>query len=183
MYFEFEGPQCSYIMSDTPFFEWTYMQKVAKDTGERKAIADKHDNIFGVILYDEMPTFSYTFEAGGRYPSNVVRAGTKLFIHPSFKHTISPKLLADIFGYGSEVFIIYDVGMKFDLHFISRHPNDHSIRGIYRKRGWEVDDPLLYQIGSNPDKASAWKHIYYRGIRSAWNPPSMTIEDFQRRFE
>ena len=183
MYFEFKGPHCVYIVSDKPFFEWIYMQKTAKDVGEQKAIADKHDNIYGAAVYDEMPTFSYTFEAGGRYPQNVVRAGTKLFIRPSMKHMIPPKVLTDIFGYGSELFLLHDVGIKFDLHFISRHPNDNSIRGIYRKRGWVVDDPLLYLIGNNPDKSTAWKHIYYRGERDVWNPESMTIEQYRKKFK
>lgn len=182
MYYELEGPQCSYIISDKPFFEWLYLQKLAKDAGVQKAITDKHDNLYIAILYDEMPAFGSTFEAGGRFPPNVVRAGTKLFINPLLKNKLPTKIMIDIIGYGSEMLIHNDCGVKFDLHFISRHPNDNSIRRIYRRRGWVTDDPLLYRIGSNEHKASAWKHIYYKGDRSVWNPPSMTLEEYKQRF-
>lgn len=182
VYYEIEGPQCLFIVSDKPFFEWVYLQKAAKDAGLEKVITDKYDTFFGVAVYNEMPALSTTFEAGGRFPPNVIRAGTKLFINPLLKNKLPTKVLINILGAGSEFFMDSAVNEKFDLHFISRHPNDHSMRGIYRRKGWSVDDPLLYCIGNNPDKPSTWKHIYYKGNRDVWNPPSMTIDEHTRLF-
>jgi hypothetical protein len=181
MYHEAEGPGCLYILSDKPYFEWVYLQKLAKDAGVQKAITNKHDNLFGVAVYDEMPALSCTFEAGGRFPPNVVRAGTKLFINPLLKNKLPAKVLIDILGGGVEFLIDNDCGMKFDLHFISRHPHDNKIGGIFRRKGWHVDDPLLYCI-DHPDHPSSWKHVYYKGDRSVWSPPSMTVEQYKQRF-
>ncbi len=179
MYIESVKDNIKYILSNKSYFEFDYLQTVAKKLNIKKVIKDKNDNYFGVVLIDEEPAYSYTARNGDLYDKNVIRCNTKFFANPKFAGKLSLKTMKDIYQNG--INLLVDT-KKYDFYFISRHPNSKPIKRIYKQKGFYVDDNKLYQVGKDPEKSSSWRYIYYIGDIKYFNVPKMTLNEYYSKF-
>jgi len=179
MYIESVKDNIKYILSNKPYFEFDYLQTVAKKLNIKKVIKDKNDNYFGVVLIDEEPAYSYTARNGDLYDKNVIRCNTKFFANPKFAGKLSLKTMKDIYQNG--INLLVDT-KKYDFYFISRHPNSKPIKRIYKQKGFYVDDNKLYQVGKDSEKSSSWRYIYYIGDIKYFNVPKMSLNEYYSKF-
>lgn len=178
MYHERETEFGVGILSDTPPFSWLQLQDMARAAGLKNGSSDGSDKYYGVILIDETPVYSYTMK---EYPNNAIRC-TKMLANPNLRNLFSPKKLMSLVKFASELFIQHpEEGIKYDLTFVSRHPTDHSFERIFNSQGWTSSD-ILYQVGRNPDVATAWKQIFYVGDINTLKIPTMTYNQYKSRF-
>lgn len=173
-----------FIVSDKPYFEFEYLQNLAKKTNTTKALKDSKDEFFVSAIIDEEPAYSCTAVNGGLYDDNVLRVSTKFFANPKFANKTSIRLFQKICQYGTEIFKNYDEKefKKFNFFFISRHPSSNPIKRLYKNIGWTVDDPNLYLVGKDPNKSKSWRYIYYYGDLKDFKVPSMTLEQYKKKF-
>lgn len=173
-----------YIVSNDTFFEFEYLQSLAKKQNIKKAIKDNKDEYFLCGLYNEDPAYSCTAVNGGLYDSNVLRCTSKFFVNPKYANKMPVSLFKTICLFGTEFFIKHKKKEfdKFNFYFISRHPNSSPIKRLYQKIGWTIDDPYLYLIGKYPEKESSWRHIYYIGDINNFKVPRMTMEEYKEKF-
>jgi len=179
MYIESVKDNIKYILSDKPYFEFEYLQTLAKKLNFKKVIKDKNDSYFGVVLLNEEPAYSYTARNGELYSKNVLRCNTKFFANPKFAGKLSLKTMKNIYQNG--INLLVDT-KKYDFYFISRHPNSKPIRRIYKERGFYVDDNNLYLVGKDPNKSSSWRFIYYIGDIKNFNVPKITLNEYYDKF-
>jgi hypothetical protein len=170
------------ILSDSPTFGWIYLQQIAKHAGITKGISKGKDDYYGVVLRDEVPVYSYTMI---KYPNNCIRC-TKMLANPRVEDSFNPKQLSRLIKFASEVFTIHaDEAAKeniaYDLTFVSRHQDDHGFGRLFTRQGWETSE-LLYQVGTNPDDSDSWKTIFYKGNLSSLCIPSMTNDEYLKKF-
>lgn len=186
MKLEIDQQDVKFIVSNEPYFEFEYLQAVAKRTNTKTAIKDRRDEFYVSAIIDEEPAYSCTAVNGGLYDNNVLRVSTKFFANPKFAKKTPKKLFQKICQYGTEIFKNYDVEIpefkRFNFFFISRHPNSNPIKRLYKDIGWEVEDPHLYLVGKDPAKSTAWRYIYYSGDIKNFNVPRMTVEQYKEKF-
>jgi len=184
MYLAVEKNGIKFIVSNKPYFEFEYLQSLAKRNNIKKAIKDSRDEYFVCALLNEEPAYSCTAVNGGLYSSNVLRCSTKFFANPKYAGKTPPKVFKTICQYGTEVFKKYNEQdfQKFNFYFISRHPDSTPIKRLYEEIGWIVNDPYLYLVGKDPEKASSWRHIYYSGNINTFNVAKMSIDEYNKKF-
>lgn len=184
MYLATEKDNIKFIVSNKPYFEFEYLQTLARRANIKKAIKDARDEYFVCALLNEEPAYSCTAVNGGLYDSNVLRCSTKFFANPKYAGRTPVTVFKKICQYGTEIFKNYDEEdfKRFNFYFISRHPDSTPIKKLYEKIGWIVDDPYLYLVGKDPNKESAWRHIYYSGDINDFKVPRMTVEEYNKKF-
>ena len=184
MYLATEKDNIKFIVSNKPYFEFEYLQALAKRANIKTAIKDARDEYFVCALLNEEPAYSCTAVNGGLYDSNVLRCSTKFFANPKYVGKTPVSVFKKICQYGTEIFKNYNEEdfKRFNFYFISRHPNSTPIKKLYEKIGWTVDDPYLYLVGKDPNKDSAWRHIYYNGNTDNFKVPRITVEEYNKKF-
>ena len=184
MYLATEKDNIKFIVSNKPYFEFEYLQTLAKRANIKKAIKDARDEYFVCALLNEEPAYSCTAVNGGLYDSNVLRCSTKFFANPKYAGRTPVTVFKKICQYGTEIFKNYNEEdfKRFNFYFISRHPDSTPIKKLYEKIGWTVDDPYLYLVGKDPNKDSAWRHIYYSGNINDFKVPRITVEEYNKKF-
>ena len=76
MYLATEKDNIKFIVSNKPYFEFEYLQALAKRANIKTAIKDARDEYFVCALLNEEPAYSCTAVIGGLYDSNVLRCST-----------------------------------------------------------------------------------------------------------
>ena len=184
MYLATQKDNIKFIVSDKPYFEFEYLQALARRGNIKKAIKDARDEYLGCVLLNEEPAYSWTAVNGGLYQPNVLRCSTKFFANPKYAGKTPFSVFKKMCQYGTQIFKNYDEAdfKRFNFYFISRHPGSNPIKKLYQEIGWIVDDPHLYLVGRHEGKESAWRHIYYSGDISGFKVPRMTIEEYHKKF-
>jgi predicted O-methyltransferase YrrM len=184
MYIETIKDDIKFIVSDKPYFEFEYLQTLAKKNNIKKVIKDFKDEYFVCALLNEEPAYSCTAVNGGLYSPNVLRCSTKFFANPKYVGKTPTTVFKKICQYGTEIFKEYNEESfkKYNFYFISRHPNSSPIKRLYEGIDWIVNDENLYLVGKDSEKSSSWRHIYYSGDINNFNVPKMTLNDYYSKF-
>lgn len=152
-----------------------------------------------VLSYNGMPYTFFMMSNGGRYPTNSLRYLTKLYTIPPFRQGngferfLLPGENAINTAYRSHALVcnfIEDIlpstGIRpYDFYFYSRVPNDFKTVEFINKFArvkWTLVDDRLYLTGRYEHDPLSWKHIIYKGDIDAFDQPSMSIEEYQKRF-
>jgi len=179
MYWEKEENNFVWILSNKRFFEFDYLQKLAKNENTTNVLCnEKLDEYFGCVLINQHPAFSAICTNKGLYPANVLRA-TKFYVNKKYRNnsfSILKKVYIGMLNYFSNI-------EGYNFYFTSRHPNDTPFTKIYKSIGWNITNEKLYLVSENKNLPLSWKHIYYKGDIETFTVPSMTIDEYKIKFE
>lgn len=161
-------------------------------------VGDKYE--YSVVLsYNGIPYTFFMMCNGGRYPDNSLRCMTKLYTIPPFRQgngiekylTPGKSVTATVYQSHSlvsnfvEDVLLHSGVRPYDFYFYSRVPNDFKtveLMNKFAKVKWTLVNDRVYLTGKYEHDRSSWKHIIYKGDIDAFNQPSMSLEEYHKRF-